>query len=282
MSETESKLDQLFHPVEHAIISKWLGIEPPVFARDINIYTPELPDGVIGIERDTSGQLSEFSISNTVARIVLSTIQQGLPQWSAHDGDGIVYGRYPYAKHSGRVSLLPQFLFGINWASTAPGFSWPVDYYVGFLPFYDVHVVTASADSPDAFGYNDLALGYFQAGEDILTGSERVIRDNWQRQFDEWQQQRWENLWGIGLISEGRANTLADSVWGENTQEENAMKHETCLCFTLPSRIAYLVATPEIHRKRRRELSLSLLRDGPPEGLRKTMRPEHPPTSDSD
>ena len=44
MSVTESKLDQLFHPVEHAIICKWLGIESPEFARDINIYTPELPD----------------------------------------------------------------------------------------------------------------------------------------------------------------------------------------------------------------------------------------------
>jgi hypothetical protein len=220
MSVTESKLDQLFHPVEHAIISKWLDIEPPPFASDINIYTPQLPDGVIGIERDTSGRLSEFSIPNAVARIVLSTIQHRLPQWSSHSGDGIVYGRYPFKKHSGKINVLPQFLFGINWASTAPGLSWPVDYYVGFLPCYDVYVVTASADSPDAFGYTDLALGHFDAEEDLFTGSERVIRDDWQHQFDEWQQQRWEGLWGNGLISEGRANTLADSVWGENTENE--------------------------------------------------------------
>ena len=52
--------------------------------------------------------------------------------------------------------------------------------------------------------------------------------------------------------------------------------------FSLPSSVAYRVASPEVHRKRRRELSLRLLADGPLKGHPKTMRPEHPPTSDSD
>ena len=220
MLVTENKLDQLFHPVEHAIICKWLGLELPESSSNINIFTPGLPDGVVGPERDMGGELSEFTISNAVARIVLSVVQQRLPQWSAHGVDGIVYGRYPFKKHSGKINVLPQFLFGINWASTAPGFSWPVDYYVGFLPCYDVYVVTASADSPDAFGYNDLALGHFDAEEDLLTGSERVIGEDWQHQFDEWDQQRWENLWNTGLITGDRAVGLADSVWGKTTQEE--------------------------------------------------------------
>lgn len=220
MSVRESKLDQLFHPVEHAIICKWLGLELPEFARDINIYTPGLPFGVIGPERDSNGELSELTISNAVARIVLSVVQHRLPQWAAHDGGGIVYGRYPFKSHSGKIIVLPQFLFGINWASSAPGFSWPVDYYVGFLPCYDVYVVTASADSPDAFGYNDLALGHFDAEEDLLSGCERVIGEDWQHQFDEWGQRRWENLWHTGLISGDRAAELADSIWDDSSEDE--------------------------------------------------------------
>ena len=186
----------------------------------MNEYTVDRPDGVVGVERDCYNNLSEFSIPNAVARIVLSTVQHRLPQWAAHGEDGLVFGRYPFGKHAGKLNILPQFLFGINWASTAPGFSWPVDYYVGYLPFYDVYIVTASADSPDAFGYNDIAIGHFQADDDILNSCERVIRTDWQRQLDEWDQQRWENLWNTGLISRERATKLADCVWGKQTQEE--------------------------------------------------------------
>ena len=218
MSQTEKKLDQFFHPVEHAVICKWLNLESSGSAGDINIYSPDLPDGVVGCERDMYGGLSEYTVSNAVARIVLSVVQQRLPQWSAHGADGLVYGRYPFKRHSGKVNVLPQFLFGINWASTAPGFSWPVDYYVGFLPHFDIYVVTASADSPDAFGYNDLALGHFKADENLLYGSERIIGNDWQHQYSKWSQQRWENLWGSGLISSERATALADAVWGDGSK----------------------------------------------------------------
>lgn len=53
-----------------------------------------------------------------------------------------------------------------------------------------------------------------------MSGSERVIGEDWQHQFDEWDQQRWENLWNTGLISGDGAVGLADSVWGKTTQEE--------------------------------------------------------------
>lgn len=48
---------------------------------------------------------------------------------------------------------------------------------------------------------------------------------------------------------------------------------ENCPVFTLPSRVAYLVADRKTHRARRRALSLSLLESEQPEGHRLTMRP---------
>jgi hypothetical protein len=47
----------------------------------------------------------------------------------------------------------------INWADSGPGLSWPADYNLVWLPTYDRFVLTYSADSPDAFGYCDFALG---------------------------------------------------------------------------------------------------------------------------
>ena len=56
------------------------------------------------------------------------------------------------------------------------------------------------------------------------------------------------------------------------TQEE---LDAACSAFTLMSRIAWLITDRKTHRKRQREPSLQLLRDGPPAGQRKTMRTEN-------
>ena len=222
MKTTENELKQIFHPIEHAIISQWLGKEPPQFCKGVDIHTREenLPDGVIQLEPDMDGEVGTYEISNAVARIVLSTVQHKLPQWVAIASDKTVFGRYPFEKHNGNVSLLPQFLLEINWADSGPGYSWPVAYYVGYLPYYDLYVVTGSADSPDVFGYNDVCLGYFSTDEDILTGSARIIGEEWKRQHDEWNQNRWEELWRTGLLSAEVINEIADSIWEQSEQEE--------------------------------------------------------------
>ena len=41
MKKTESELKHIFHPVEHAIISNWLGKETPLFAQGIDIHKHE-------------------------------------------------------------------------------------------------------------------------------------------------------------------------------------------------------------------------------------------------
>jgi hypothetical protein len=222
MKQTKPKIDHLFHPVEHAIISQWLGIETPAFAKNVDIHvdSDQLPAGVVGLEKDMYGSLSELAVSNAVARIMLSTVEHVLPQWAAFRGDKVIFGREEFNKHNGKVNVLPQFLFEINWATSGPGFPWPVAYHVGFLPYYDVYVVTSSADSPEAFGYTDLALDHFGADEDLLEGAKRIIQADWQHQFDEWEQQHWEALWKTGLISENQVEEMAEHVWGKPTQEE--------------------------------------------------------------
>jgi len=72
--------------------------------------------------------------------------------------------------------LIPQYLLTINWADSGPGFSWPVAYHVTWVPICDEYVVTQSADSPDAFGYCDFAIGYFLKTDDFVTAAANEIK----------------------------------------------------------------------------------------------------------
>ena len=222
MKTTESELKHIFHPIEHAIICQWLGKAPPKFAKDVDIHRhiDNLAEGVIQLEPNADGDVGHYEVANAVARIVLSSVQHDLPQWAAIYSDKTLFGRDAFDKHKGKVSVLPQFVFEINWATSGPGYSWPVDYYVGFLPYYDVYVVTESADSPDAFGYTDRAIGYFKPDENILAGCERIITQDWKNQCDEYDQQQWEELWNTGILNSDTIIRMADSVWGSDEIEE--------------------------------------------------------------
>ena len=221
MSIKKSEVEHLFHPVEHAIISKWLQVKPRDIAVNIEpVIDDSLPDGVVGLESDMFGNESEYTLPNAVARIVLSTVQHKLPQWIAFRGNQTIYGRSKFNRHKSKISTLPQLLFEINWATSGPGFPWPEAYYVSYLPDYDVYVVTGSADSPEGSGYTDIAIGHFGADEDLIEGSKRVIRANWQHQVDEWEQQRWEDLWQPGLIPVDGVLEMAADVWAKEVEEE--------------------------------------------------------------
>jgi len=96
-----------------------------------------------------------------VGAFAVRDIQEGLPYCGICRDDGVVLTR-PIVKNrrSKKVTGAVRFLFQINWADTAPGFSWPADYHLIWLPGFDRWVLTYSADSPDAMGYCDIALGW--------------------------------------------------------------------------------------------------------------------------
>ena len=179
----------------------------------------------MGLQSGTYGDGLQGAVSNAVARIVLGAIENRLPQWAAISADGsIAYARKrsnsPTHQHR-LIATVPQFLFEINWADSGPGFSWPEAYYVTWLPYYDVFVVTASQDSPDVHGYTDEAIGWFGKHKDIAQGSAEIIRDQWwQGQHDEYEQYRWAYLFGTGLIDKSTAYEWADKVWGIDEEDE--------------------------------------------------------------
>ena len=64
-----------------------------------------------------------------VAHVVLEAIEDRLPVWACWKDDKLITGRSyrePHQKPQRRAALLPSELFAINWASSGPGFDWPV------------------------------------------------------------------------------------------------------------------------------------------------------------
>ena len=170
------------------------------------------------------GEASGYSEDDAaVAAIVLERIQDTLPQWASvklreneNEEAVITLAREVKARRARRtVELVPQYLLTINWADSGPGFSWPVAYHVTWVPIYDEYVVTQSADSPDAFGYCDFAIGHFPKTDDFVTAAAKEIKKNWEWQRDKFCQYRWAYLFDNGLIDEATAIRLREEIWDD-------------------------------------------------------------------
>jgi hypothetical protein len=208
----------LFTKEEHVIIADWLGVEPKCDGSKLPSVWAALE--TLGFEGHASGYSEDAA---AVASIVLERIQGTLPQWASvklreneYEETVITLAREVKARHALRtIELIPQYLLTINWADSGPGFSWPVDYNVAWVPIYDEYVVTQSADSPDAFGYCDFAIGHFPKTGDFVTAAANEIKGDWEWQRDQFCQDRWAYLFGSGLIDEATSLRLREEVWDD-------------------------------------------------------------------
>jgi hypothetical protein len=222
MNSETVNANPFFHPIEQAILCDWLGRERPPVARDITLKVEnnEVEGGPITLVPGYYGDTSEFTLANAVARLVLEGIQNRLPTSAVCYGGSVVLTRDYAAKTPRKLDLLPRFLFQINWANSGPGISWPVAYYLAWLPVYDVYVITESADSPEALGYCDRALGWFDIDTPIEDGAKRVIAGDWQQRYSEFGQEHWEDFWDEGLITTETVWAWAAEIWGEDDDDD--------------------------------------------------------------
>jgi hypothetical protein len=187
----------LFTADEHAVLARWFDQAPPDFAKHI---VPQEAARQLGFAK----QPDHYRLIDAAAAfVVLERVERFLPQWAVeNDGKLILGRRYRHdTKFPNRTVLLqPRHLFTINWADSAHGFSWPVAYYVTWIPYYDRFVVTSSADCPDMFGYCDFALGAFGIDKPIKQGAGGIICADWTC-HSESEQPRWVCLLDVGFIS---------------------------------------------------------------------------------
>ena len=94
----------------------------------------------------------------------------------------------------------PVLALAINWANTAPGYSWPESYYVSWIPYYDRYLVTASLDSPLNEGYLDLAIGALPDKATVEGDLKEVIQGRWYDLFP--YVQGWEECLNDGIVED--------------------------------------------------------------------------------
>ena len=160
-----------------------------------------------------------------VAQILLSAIQDDLPNWGCTNADGeLEVGRFPHRRlPDARLNFNPQHVCTINWADSGPGFSWPEAYYITYLPSFKSHVVTASRDGVDAYGCLDHAIGFVEGNAEVTEAAKQTIVAFWQHQHENFDQERWAYLFNEGLIDKATAQAWADEAWPEEVfdDEEN-------------------------------------------------------------
>jgi len=106
--------------------------------------------------RPGQGDRSQYeAIINAVARISLAPIRSSLPVWGGYSNGEVFHTRQK--ENSGVLPLRsfrsdPVLVLSINWADSGPGFSWPIHYYISWIPYYERYVVTASYDSSEVEG----------------------------------------------------------------------------------------------------------------------------------
>lgn len=223
--------EDIFHPIEHAILADYLQVARPTCALDINLenevereWDEETGDGIIRIRPGLGGSLKYYALESAVARLALNGIEQRLPQWAVFYEDGRAqFGRKHNRRRAGQITLLPKFLFEINWADSGPGFSWPEQYHATYIPGYHQYVLTASADCPDVYGYEDIAIGHFAAEIPLEAGCRQGMIDWWRHHRGEDPDMRWQEFWVSGLIGESDASEWADEIWGPCDSWEDAL-----------------------------------------------------------
>lgn len=214
----------LYTPDEKAVLDEFFDV--PAEQRDAERDWVDCMQA-LGCE---AGLLPDFypPTGHAVAKIVLQTVAARLPNWAAVYPDGeVITARFAdgpaYRSHE-KLALLPRFLFSINWASSGPGFSWPMAYYLTWVPGYDRFVVTGSSDSPEGnYGHCDVALGHFPAPTDeqaVIDAAADIIGGDWSAQYQEWDQDYWECFLDAGLIDYARAHAMGKAVWDPDLEDE--------------------------------------------------------------
>ena len=206
------KVVEYFHPREHAILAEYFNLKDklPKDASDIDphVIVPiedDYDEGENGIIcRPGHGNRSvRESIKNAVARIALAPIRGNLPVYKTNQNGELSSTRLK--GNSGELPLRgfrsePVLVLSINWSDSGPGYSWPVHYYISWVPYYERYVVTASYDSTDIEGYLDVTIGHLTDGALIETDLKEVIKSHWDR--DAMYVQGWADCLDSGIIKD--------------------------------------------------------------------------------
>jgi hypothetical protein len=211
--------EDIYSPDEQRLLQAWFQ------SRSLSLEDEALLE-VWGFDHDPCEAYTRLDA--WVGAFAVRDIQERLPNCGIGHADGSYLLTRPIVKNrrSKKVASAVRFLFRINWANSGPGFSWPADYHLMWLAGFERWVLCYSADSPDAMGYCDFALGAFGAECDWRESVREILVEDWRFQWSEWGQSPWEKLWDTGLVTEEEAMAWRKEAWEDHECIANELVSE--------------------------------------------------------
>lgn len=195
----------LYSPNEQALLEAWFAGRQPTLAQETWLAQQGFEDQPCEPYTRLDAWVGAFAVRD---------IQERLPNTGIVSEDSVILTRpINRNRRSKKVAGAARFLFQINWADTAPGYSWPVDFHLVWLPEFDRWLLIDSADSPDARGYCDFALGSIGPEEDWRAAVRGILVDDWRYQFNQWDQAPWAYVWRPGLVTTDEAMAWRAEAW---------------------------------------------------------------------
>lgn len=205
-----TELQDCYTDIERAFLCDYFGVKRPEHLVGVDVYQPVRQ----GVYVKPGQYSSEYDLANAVARLALARIQDELPAWAGVNDQGEYFSARTYTRSElAAVSFHPQHLFTINWADSGPGFSWPEAYYLVWLPVFERYVVTASQDSPDCYGFEDIAIGWQFFDDDRVGVARDIILANWGSVHKPNSDEGWAYLFATGLVSKEEAEAWREEIW---------------------------------------------------------------------
>lgn len=205
-----NELQDCYTDIERVFLCDYFGIKRPEHLVGVDVYQPVRQ----GVYVKPGQYSSEYDLANAVARLALARIQDELPAWAGVNEQGEYFSARTYTRSElAAVSFHPQHLFTINWADSGPGFSWPEAYYLVWLPVFERYVVTASQDSPDCYGFEDIAIGWQFFDDDRVGVARDIILANWGSVHKPNNEDGWAYLFASGVVSESEAEEWREEIW---------------------------------------------------------------------
>jgi|TARA_B100001964_G_scaffold37899_1_gene41239 hypothetical protein len=217
-------METLLNKNEELIISKWLQINN--FEIQVKNYDEEKEKKIIN-KIFPQNNINDTHINTlreiTVAYILLKNIQNRLPNTYFIHRDKTYEAREKIDKSKlgvTKINFIPRRLFCINWADSGPGISWPEDYFITYIPNYNVNILTVSADDELYGGIaTDSTIGWVKQNYHIKD-LEKIIKNYWQEKIAEVEQEKWANIFDEGIIKKETLNNWREKVWKEEVDEE--------------------------------------------------------------
>ena len=228
IQENNDSLVEHFFPREHAILAEYFG-QVEKLPEEAKLFDPyeifsndrtfdEEANGIICRSSTETDDLQK-ALANAVARIALSPIRSKLPKWASVSNSEVYHTRQEdiEIKLPARgFRSQPILALTLNWADSGPGQSWPLDYYVTWIPHYDNYVVTVSYDDVVVEGYLDLAIGTLPERARVEVELKKVIQDHWKKTAE--YLHGWQECWNKGIVKDPWA-WRNEIVWAISDEE---------------------------------------------------------------